>query len=380
MPLNIVIDESITFAQEAFSRFGRILLLNGRNMSNSVIKNADALIVRSTTVVNEELLHGSNIKFVGTATIGTDHIDEEYLTSNGITFSDAKGCNSTAVAEYFITALLAISVKNKIKLDGKSIGIVGVGNIGTKVKFLAEVLGLNIVLNDPPLKEKSSSEIYRPLEELLNCDIITIHTPLTLDGKHPTHHLFNEEVLGKLKEGVILINSSRGEVVDNIALLDILKTKKLYTAFDVFESEPNILTELVNYLTIATPHIAGYSYEGKINGTKMIYDAFCKHFSFKPIWQPEYPTAKNSIISLSNSESDEEFFYNVLSYVYPIENDDKDLRVIREYSQNARGKYFDTLRKEYFLRREFNNYYFDNTNISEERSKKLLEIGFNKLV
>jgi len=306
MALNLIVDESVTNAHEAFSRFGNILYLQGRMITNSIVRNADALIIRSTTNVNEELLFGSNIKFVGTATIGTDHIDKDYLNKQQITFSDAKGCNADAVAEYFLTALYYIASKNGISLKDKSIGIVGVGNIGSRVKKLAKAIGLNVVLNDPPLQKKTGLEIYRPFEEVLTCDIITIHTPLTREGEDPAYHLFNERVLNYLKEGTILINSARGEVVDNLALLEVLKQKKIFTAFDVFESEPNILTGLLSYLDIATPHIAGYSYEGKVNGTKLIYDAFCKCFSFRAIWEPEYPSVKNNIISIPDLKNEDE--------------------------------------------------------------------------
>jgi erythronate-4-phosphate dehydrogenase len=379
MALNLIVDESITNAHEAFSRFGHILYLTGRMITNSVVRNADALIVRSTTLVDEELLTGSNVKFVGTATIGTDHIDKNYLASNKIAFSDAKGCNADAVAEYFLTALFFIAAKNEITLKDKSIGIVGVGNIGNRVKKLADAIGLRVVLNDPPLKRETALDIYRPLDEVLECDIITIHTPLKRDGQDPTYHLFDERVLSRLKEGTILINSARGEVVDNLALLEVLKKKKILTAFDVFESEPNILTELINHLEIVTPHIAGYSFEGKINGTKIIYDAFCKCFSFKPIWEPEYPSVKTNIISLPDIENHESFIDSILRDIFPINKDDKDLREILNYSQPARGKYFDTLRKEYLLRREFSNFYFDSTLISDERSLLLDSFRFNRV-
>lgn len=379
MALNLIVDESVTNAHEAFSRFGNILYLQGRMITNLVVRNADALIIRSTTIVNEELLSGSNVKFVGTATIGTDHVDKDYLTKHQITFSDAKGCNADAVAEYFLTSLYFIASKNNLDIEGKSIGIVGVGNIGSRVKKLAKTIGLNVVLNDPPLQQQTGLESYRPLDEILECDIITIHTPLTREGQFPTYHLFNERVLDSIKEGTILINSARGEVVDNLALTEILKKKKIFTAFDVFESEPNILTELLHPLDLATPHIAGYSYEGKINGTKIIFDALCKCFLFKPSWEPEYPSVKNNILTLPDTENDVTFLDTIFRSIFPIEKDDKDLREILNYSQPARGKYFDTLRKEYLLRREFNNFYFDASLISEERRLMLDNLGFNQL-
>lgn len=376
MSFNIVIDENVSFADEAFGRFGNVIRLKGRDITNSMLINADALIVRSVTKVNEELLSGSKVKFVGTATIGSDHIDKAYLEANSIDFADARGCNANAVAEYFLTSLFYTLVKNNLSLKRKKIGIVGVGNIGSRVRRFAEILGLDIVLNDPPLKEQTDSDVYRSLDEILECDIITIHTPLTYTCKYPTYHLFDKSALSRLKEGTIFINSARGEVVDNLALLDELKKKKIYTVLDVWESEPHILSELLSLTEVATPHIAGYSLEGKINGTKMMYDAFCSYFDFKPLWEPTLPSIDDNHISLIKDDSDIVMMDYIFRLVYPIQNDDYKLRQISNIALPERGLYFDSLRRDYPLRREFTNYQISNIYSCPELKEVLEQFGF----
>lgn len=197
--LKLIVDENIAFADKAFNQFGSVSLLPGREITNSVLRDSDILIVRSITNVNEELLINTSVKFVGTATIGTDHIDLDYLSKNKIEFADAKGCNAYSVAEYVVAALLNLSVQFDFRLDEKSIGIVGVGNVGSKVAAFAEALGMKVLLNDPPLKREVNNQNFVELDEILKCDIITIHTPLNLNGIDKTYHLFNNENLNKLK-------------------------------------------------------------------------------------------------------------------------------------------------------------------------------------
>ena len=227
--MKLIVDENISFGKEAFSEFGEITFAHGREINNNMLANADALITRSITKVNEELLSGTKVKFVGTATIGTDHIDLNYLQENDITFSSAAGCNSNAVKEYVLAAVSHI-FKHRIDIEDKSIGIIGVGNIGTKVAAISESLGLKVIRNDPPLQRlpagqtgETGSDIYSKLEDALQCDIITCHVPLNLEGIDKTVHLINEETLRLIKPGTLLINSSRGAVVDNKALRERLE-------------------------------------------------------------------------------------------------------------------------------------------------------------
>jgi erythronate-4-phosphate dehydrogenase len=216
--MKIVADENISCAYEAFSPFGEVILLPGREITNKHLKDADALITRSVTIVNKELLEGTNIKFVGTATIGWDHIDIDYLSKNNVNFSSAAGCNSDAVTEYVFSAMFSIAAGKNISLRNKKLGVVGGGNIGSRVAEIAPSLGLEVILNDPPLKRKTGSDIYQPLDKIYDCDIITLHVPLNVSGEDKTVHLFNKKNLEMLKENSIFINTSRGSVVDNTSL------------------------------------------------------------------------------------------------------------------------------------------------------------------
>ncbi len=354
--MNIVVDENIAYVKEAFSEFGDVHLVDGRKIINQQLNNVDALIVRSITNVNSNLLGGTKVKFVGTATIGSDHIDLEYLKKNNITFADAKGCNADSVTEYVFTALLKIAVDENIELNKKSIGVVGIGNIGSRVVKIAEAFGMKIFKNDPPLERKGIGENYVSLDEILQADIITMHVPLNKGGQDNTFHLLNKKNLGQIQEKTILINTSRGAVVDNDALYNIIPDKKLNNILDVWENEPGVNIDLLNSTKIGTAHIAGYSLEGKVNGTMMIYNALCNFTGKAPSWKPVLPEVENKEVVLDDNKSDELKLYNLLRSVYDIEGDDVRMRNMIKVKREERGNYFDRLRKECPLRREFINY------------------------
>lgn len=368
--MKLVVDENIAFAGEAFSQFGETVLLAGRDITREVLKDSDILIVRSVTNVDENLLDGTAVKFVGTATIGTDHIDLNYLKSRNITFADAKGCNAFAVAEYFLTALVKVCSEEKISLQDKSIGIIGVGNVGSKVAKFSELLGLRVLKNDPPLERKNPQEKFYSLDEALQCDIVTLHVPLTIEGDDKTYHLLNEDNLKKLKDGAILINTSRGAVIDNVSLRKIITNKNLNLILDVWENEPDVDLSLLEKVKIATPHIAGYSLEGKINGTIMIFNALNNFLKSDYNFDFVLPEVENNILPYTNKHFDEGEFYYLLSRIYNIEADDLQMKKMLYFGREDRIKYFDTLRKYYPLRREFNNY-FIKTNSLE--MKKIFE-------
>lgn len=368
--LKILIDENIAQGKEAFQEFGDVLTINGRNITNKILKEFDVLIVRSITKVNEELLQRTKIKFVGTATIGTDHIDKEYLVQNKIAFSDAKGCNADSVCEYVVTAIFYVLKKYNIKSTNLSLGVVGVGNIGSRVAKIAGELGFDILKNDPPLEFLTGSKDFVSLREILNCDIITLHVPLTIQGENKTFHLFNEENLSQLKENTLFINTSRGEVVDNLALLNALKRKKLITVLDVWENEPEINYDLLHEVILSTPHIAGYSFEGKVQGTKLIYDALCRLLNINPTWKPNYPSISDQIMLEPGLDSIRHI-NAVIKKVYDIESDSDNLKSALKLDLKVRGNHFDLLRKNYPLRREFCNYRITKENPSDESLKKL---------
>ncbi|HVO75052.1 MAG TPA: 4-phosphoerythronate dehydrogenase [Ignavibacteriaceae bacterium] len=357
----IIVDENIALGTEAFSGLGKVELLPGRKINRQSLSGAEALIVRSITKVNEDLLRGTPVKFVGTATIGTDHIDTGYLASAGIKFADAKGCNADAVTEYVFAAIFDILSLKKINLTDRAmtIGIGGVGNIGSRVVKVSESIGIKVLKNDPPLQRSSGRNDFVPLEEILKADIITFHVPLNMEGIDKTFHLIDEKRLSGLKEGCILINSSRGPVVKNSSLKNILKKKKITAVLDVWEHEPSVDTELLENIEIGTPHIAGYSFEGKLNGTRMIYSALCKFLGAKD--------RKDEWLSLSHGINDKAIIFNedlnitdslnyIFKKVYDIRRDDAGLRNMIKLPSGEQGSFFDQLRKQYPLRRELSNY------------------------
>jgi len=373
--MKIVVDENVAFAEEAFSKFGEVKLLHGREITQPVLKDADVLIVRSITKIDKQLLEGTSVSFVGTATIGTDHVDLEYLRKNAIGFADAKGCNADAVAEYVFTAIFSAAVKKNISLKDKTIGVVGVGNIGSRIVKIAEVYGFKVLINDPPRQKKESRSDFVSLEEILTADIITIHTPLTIEGEDKTFHLFDRNKIIRLKDGTIFINASRGEVVDNTALSDLLDENKFTAILDVWENEPKIDQQLIKKVLFATPHVAGYSLEGKINGTKMMVDKMNKFFNKNVLWQPLLPECKNSEIEVDGDFSDEKNLLSIFNKIYNIEEDSKSLKTFSGGGESL-GKYFDLLRKEYPLRREFTNYSIKGNSLTEELTKFLRVLRF----
>ncbi len=357
--MKIVADENIPFVKECFSSAGEVVTISGRDMNFDTVKDADALAVRSITKVNSSLLDKSKVKFVGTATIGTDHIDKDYLSRAGIGFSSAPGSNADSVAEYVIAGLLSLGKRKGVKLAGKRIGIIGVGNVGSRVEKRVSALGMTAVLNDPPLKRKTQDSKYRPIDEIFDCDFITVHVPLTKEGVDRTYHLVDEDFLSKLKKGSYFINTSRGPVVKTAALKDwIRSTKAGGVILDVWENEPVIDSELLGMVDIGTCHIAGYSFDGKVRGMLMIYEAMCRHFDIdfdksEGDFLPE-PIVKSIEVN-SGSGDEQALVRGVVSQVYHICDDYMRLKRYLETSAEQRGQYFDSLRKNYPVRREFNN-------------------------
>ncbi len=372
--MKLVIDENIVQAREAFKDFGETTFLNGREITNEVLLDADVLIVRSITKVNEGLLKNTKVKFVGTATIGTDHIDQDYLQKNNIAFSSAAGCNSYSVTEYVFSAITHFANKYNFNISDKSIGVVGYGNIGTKIVKIAKTLGMTVVINDPPLERKSKENIFSSLEETLSSDIVTFHVPLNKDGIDKTVRLLNEKNINLIKDNAILINSSRGPVVCNKILKERLEKKNnIHAVLDVWETEPNFDSELFGLLEIGTPHIAGYSFEGKLNGTKIIYDALSDFLKTEKTWKPLLERVKNNRINISDNETEAEFFQKLFNKSYNIMDDDLSMRKSIGMLDAEKSKHFDSLRKNYRKRRELNNFevVLDSDN---EKLKTLLNV------
>lgn len=353
---NILADENIPFADDAFSGIGRVRLVNGRDITAEKLKNVDILIIRSITRVNKELLQGTPVKFVGTTTIGLDHIDIEYLNQNLIGFASAPGCNADSVAEYIFTGLLKIAVKDKFSLDDKSMGVIGYGNIGRRVSRIADSFGMKVLINDPPLQRKTGESFFIPYDSALRADIITYHVPLNMTGIDKTYHMLSDVQLNNFDDKKIIINASRGSVVSNSGLKSFLAKNKNNVILDVWENEPEIDIELLDLVHTGTPHIAGYSLEGKVNGTVMIYDSLCSFLNLKKDWKPDLPEIRNRLIEYPYTDSPEESLSLLISPIYEIEQDDMKLRRTLEFGVNERGEYFDLLRKNYPVRREFTNF------------------------
>ena len=354
----IVVNKHTPSVVEAFTHLGKVIALETLAVTREAVRDADILVVRSETKVNEQLLEGSSVKFVGTVTIGTDHVDERYLASKGITFVSAPGSNSNSVKEYIASALCVWSRRTGAPLAGKTIGVVGVGNVGSKVASAARTLGLNVVLNDPPLRRKTGEEKYCTLDELMDADFITIHVPLTKSGDDATFHLFNEARIGKMKRGAVLINTSRGPVVETNALVDALSSHHLSASIlDVWEGEPVLNTELLSRVLIGTPHIAGYSLDGKLNACRMVYEAACRFLGVQPAWNIDTSmTSESARIAVPSGMSEtNEIVRSAVKQAYDIELDDTLLKKTSSLDLNEHGRYFMKLRAEYRIRREFPN-------------------------
>ncbi|HIE44486.1 MAG TPA: 4-phosphoerythronate dehydrogenase [Candidatus Omnitrophica bacterium] len=356
--MRIVADENIPYVKEAFSSIGEVITLPGRNITKETLKNTHILLVRSITRVDRELLEGSSLRIVATATIGTDHLDKEYLNKRGIHYASAPGSNANSVAEYVVAALLSLSEEYNFTMTGKTIAVIGVGNVGSRVVNKVEALGLKVLQNDPPLARKTGKSCYLPIEEVLDSDIVTLHVPLTYEGEDATFHMVSEQFILRMKRGAILINASRGKIVDESALHRAIDANRLKSVvLDVWENEPEIDVGLLKKVNIGTPHIAGYSFDGKVKGTEMIYRAVCEFLGRKPSWIPRLPPSPNPEVRIETTQkgSFEPILHKVIRTVYDIEADEAKFRGILDVPHERRGQYFDSLRKNYPVRREFYN-------------------------
>lgn len=379
--MKIVADANIPFVEKCLSSVGDVVAMSGRDMTPPAVADADALLVRSITPVNEQLLSDSSVRFVGTATIGFDHVDLDYLDSRNIGFASAPGSNANSAAEYVIAALLDVGQRHGVQLEGKSIGVIGVGNVGGRVARKCEALGMRVLRNDPPLQRQTGSPIYVPLRALYDCDFITLHTPLTREGIDKTYHLANETFFTALKREAVFVNASRGAVVDSKALKAAITKERLGpVVLDVWENEPDIDMELLEMVDLSSPHIAGYSLDGKIGGMIMIYESLCEYFGLESklgaadfLPPPEVPEVE----VVKSENGDEAALAKAVASVYSIRRDDGNLRQIVKEPPERRGAFFDALRKNYSVRREFQN----TTAVFGEPGgaavRKLLGIGFH---
>ncbi|MDQ3000575.1 MAG: 4-phosphoerythronate dehydrogenase [Fibrobacterota bacterium] len=359
--MKIWVDENIPMGKEAFSAHGEVVTFAGRGLKNRDIATADALIVRSITRVDFDLLEGTPVRFVGTATIGTDHIDQAYLKSHSIGFSSAPGCNANSVGEYVTAALTHIEVEKGFALEGKTLGIIGYGHVGNQVERKGLALGMRVQKNDPPLRDAllasgKSADGFTDLQALLEqCDIITLHVPLTVDGPHPTLRLAGAEFFSRLTRPIVLLNTCRGEVIDDAALKAAMAAGAIrHLILDVFPGEPRIDQGICAQSDLITPHIAGYSLQGKLNGTTQVAAAFRRFFGFDTRWSPDFLSPARPEIEYADLGSDNAFRRHCAHAAYDILADDKRLRV--SFSEADAAKAFDRLRRDYPIRHEFPSY------------------------
>ena len=338
--MKLMIDDAVWGFDQIFSEFGEVVTLPGRQISNESLQDCDALIVRSRTRVDEELLRNSKIQFVGSTVAGLDHIDQPYLEDNAITLSSAQGCNSNAVAEYVISAIANLSHAYNFKLSDRTLGIIGVGNVGRRLDFKAKQLGIKTLLNDPPRESAEGIEHFVSLEEALGADIVTFHTPLTFSGIYSTHNLLNSHNFNHIKKDAIIINAARGGIINELIWE---KTPTKANIIDCWENEPNINPTLQKSAYWATPHIAGHSIDAKFMGSFMIYKDLCKYIK-KPL--------NDNIEHLINPELRiirENNLHETLNSIYSFQADDKAIQDIsnfedyrRNYPERYEWRHFET--------------------------------------
>jgi erythronate-4-phosphate dehydrogenase len=373
----IAVDNAIPFWQETFPLLGEVRPFAGRNVSHPVIQDADALIVRSVTAVDKNLLEGSSIRFVATTTVGTDHLDVSYLESRGIFVASAAGSMANAVSEYVITALLAVAQKKGWELARMSLGIIGVGNIGKKVDQKARALGMTVLLCDPPLKDLMGDPKYLPFDEVLEADILTFHVPLTLNGAYPTWHMINHETLRRLTRRQFLLNSSRGDVISqNDVIAALVHGRIAGAAIDVWQDEPHIDQGLMDLVDIGTPHIAGYSLDARIRATEMIFQQLCNFCKASHFWESRrhYPETKR--ITLDSACRGEEAYRAAVLKAYDLLGEDQKLRTLQNLPAPEAAKGFDRLRAEYRLRPEFPHFAVGLTSEHRVEADVLMGLGF----
>lgn len=336
----------------------------------------DALLIRTVTKINSDTWQGipENLQFVGTGSSGTDHVDIPFLQSHDISFADAGGCNARSVAEYVAAALLLWADDQGIDLEKKSVGIVGVGHVGTEVNKLLAVLGVKTILHDPPRTERDPNFQSAKLSEVLSADILTFHTPLTQNGDHSTLHWLDKK---KLEAGPfdLVINTARGGVIDEQALLSAYDTNTVQNfVLDVWEHEPAFDTVMARNAWIKTPHIAGYSIQAKLRASKMIAVALCKHFElFMPESGKNLLNARTGRVQIDDHENLD--FSDLLNQLHPIRSYDRELEKLIELPEKEKSHRFNKLRAEYPLRNEFE--YLSLSEELLERYPLLLKLGFN---
>jgi len=374
----IVADENIPLIDAFFAGFGEIRRLPGRSIDRAAVAEADVLLVRSVTPVSRELLEGSPVRFVGTCTIGTDHLDLDYFEQAGIHWSSAPGCNARGVVDYVLGSLLTLAEIEGADLTARTYGVVGAGEVGGRLIKVLRGLGWNVLVCDPPRQAAGGGD-YVSLEQIIEqCDVISLHTPLTRTGDEPTWHLLDRRRLEQLKPGTWLINAARGPVVDNAALREVLLAREdLQAVLDVWEAEPQVDVALAELCVLGSPHIAGYSLDGKQRGTAQIYQAFCAFLDQAPTVGLDELLPKPWLAQVTlNAGSDPAWAMAMICRgVYDPRRDDADFRRSLTGSVAEQRVAFDLLRKHYPERREIEGLPVKINGEDEALRKLVLALG-----
>ena len=374
--IRIVADDKIPFLKGALEGVARVDYLPGDKIAKGDLLEADGLITRTRTLCDRSLLEGTKVRFIASATIGYDHIDTGYCKAAGIQWTNAPGCNSSSVQQYIISMLLYLARLRNHDLNRLTLGVVGVGNVGSKVAAAAKVLGMNVLLNDPPRKRREGGNDFVELDEILDqADIITLHVPLNRGGEDNTYQMANREFIRCIKKGAVLVNTSRGAIVDESALLEGIRGGKLSdVVLDVFENEPGINLELLDAVTLGTPHIAGYSLDGKANGTTMSVRAISQFFMLGlDEWEPDSipEPDENKVFADTSQEGGQELMWELYRQTYDVTSDDHRLR--------SDPKSFERLRGDYPFRREPHAYSIRLFQGYTEVVTQLENLGFSVL-
>ena len=371
--MKIIVDNKIPYIKGALEPFADVVYLPGNLTTAEVVKDADALITRTRTICNKEILEGSRVKFIATATIGFDHIDTDYCETAGIEWANAPGCNAESVNQYISSALFSYSGRRKFALKGKTIGIVGVGQVGSRVAETCKTLGMVVLLNDPPRERVEDPSQFVSLQTIREqADIISFHVPLNREGDDRTFHMVSEKFLQGLKKKPLIINTCRGEVFDSKAVYKAIEANDLSgLVIDCWENEPELDLNLLKMADYGTPHIAGYSKDGKANGTRISVQAISRFFKLGiDDWEPlgvEAP--RDPVVELDGNERGEDsILADAVLSTYNIESDDQALR--------DNPQLFEQLRGDYPVRREFDSYSVRVRNVEIGVLEKLGKLGF----
>lgn len=380
--MKIVCASSVLFGKEAFSTLGEVAVVPDKEISRDHLRDVQVLVTRSKTDFNEKLLKDTAVQFAGTATAGTDHMDIAYLEQAGITWCAAPGCNADSVAEYITAALLRLSVRRGIDLAGLTLGVIGVGQVGSRVVKKAQILGMRVLQNDPPRQINEGLGDFVSLSKLLpQSDIVTLHVPLIDGGMYATRQLANYLFFELLKSGTVFINAARGEVQDEEALLDSLEKGRVrHALLDVWENEPGYSGATMDKTDLGTPHIAGYSYEGRLKGTLMVLQEACRFFGRECTWTGEELLPKPEPLVLDAAGlSQTDALHKLVTAAYDIDRDDRDLRSGSAGDDPTRSALFAKLRAKYPVRHEFPRFQVRLQHATPNLTALVRELGFQIL-